>query len=118
MVAGEEVGVMGNLGVRRPVVGCIAWLDGSCGMSGDEERDNNRSEQPGNKPDPDDENLPSRMLILAAAEPYRQPIADVRKCKRNQNSAGPAKRCRGNMANRPSETGGEKRDEQRARTER
>ncbi len=26
MAAGEEVGVMGNLGVRRPGVGCIAWL--------------------------------------------------------------------------------------------
>jgi hypothetical protein len=26
MAAGEEVGVIGNLGVRRPVVGCIAWL--------------------------------------------------------------------------------------------
>ncbi len=27
MAAGEEVGVMGNLSVRRQGVGCIAWLD-------------------------------------------------------------------------------------------
>ena len=31
MVAGEEVGVMENLSVRRPGVGCIAWLDVSRG---------------------------------------------------------------------------------------